>query len=153
MSELINSFVKYRAKRAEIKSRQRAELEAELRPFLKSFGQAIVAEQSKGKRIEDIEYEIGAKNRALVYAAKRAAKDIYSEPSTPQQGDPIEPPTPFWEVAGDGPDAFPVYIDNGYVGTVSANADGDITPPDEWALDSKNASIYREIIKEIKSRL
>lgn len=153
MSELINSFVKYRAKRAEIKSRQRAELEAELRPFLKAFGQAIVAEQSKGKRIEDIEYEIGAKNRALVYAAKRAAKDIYSDPGTPQPNEPIEMSKPVWEVAGDGPDAFPVYIDGAYAGTVYANVEGEITPPDEWALDYANASIYREIIKEIKSRL
>lgn len=157
MTELISSFVKYRQKRAEIRARQRAELEQELRPFLKDFGQAILEEQKNGKRIEDIEYAIGAKNRTLVYAAKRAAKDVFKAvaPTTPEE--PVEPSEPRWtatevEYNDFGNHAWSwVTIDDKVVQV--SFFEGDALIPDEWALDTENASLYREIIKHIKAQL
>lgn len=154
MSELVNAYITYKQKRAEIKQRQRQELERELEPFLKRVGDEILKSQANGKRIEDIEYEIGAKNRTLVYAAKRLAKRLNTVPSGTDQDDPDSPPESRWKATevnhGLG---YRVLMDDKHIGTVHINDDGQIVPPDEWALDTENQDMYRDIIREVRNRI
>jgi len=155
--ELISSYTAFVKKRAEIRQRQRGELEKELEPFLLGLGRAINDAQASGKRIEDIEYEIGAKNRTLVYRAKRLAKGIKSEPKTPTPEPDSEPSEPTWEVSGPygeiGVDSkiWNVVVNQTYVGdVVRFDDDHSIEVPDAWAADTENQKIYREIISHIK---
>lgn len=155
MTKLISSYTAYVKRKAEIRQRQRAELADELFPYLKSLGEAIVEAQGKGKRIEDIEYEIGAKNRTLVYAAKRATKGLKSEPKVETPKPDSEPPEKRWAVATNGWNDFgdtrvwQVRIDGAYVGEVIESFD-EMILPDNWAADRANQPVYREIVAHIR---
>lgn len=154
MSDVVKTYIKYKQKRAEIKARQKRELDAELEPYLKDFGEAVNDAQAKGKTIVEVEFEIGAKNRNLVYTAKRLAKGFKVEPK------PKTPDTPT-EAADEAPEArlevrtvyggFDVYIDAEYKGHIDTS-DPLFSPiiPEEWALDTENQALYREAIKQIR---
>lgn len=148
---LVKTYIVYKQKREEIKARQRVELERELEPFLKEVGSAIIEAQSNGKRIEDIEYEIGAKNRTLVYRAKRLAKGIKSPDYQEPADDIIEPPERSWRVEkGVQPGTYNVYVNDAYAGDVTVD-DTFIDTPDEWAADTENRDTYREVIAHIRT--
>lgn len=66
-AELVSRYIKYRTKRAQIKARQREELEHELTPWALDLGEAIIEQRAHGKRIEDIGFLIGLKNRTFIY--------------------------------------------------------------------------------------
>lgn len=152
MTNLIGAYITYRQKRAEIKERQRQELERELEPFLKAFGDEIVKAQENGKRIEDIEYDIGAKNRTLVYRAKRLAKRLNTVPGGTDQDEADSLPEAHWElltVYG----GYDAYVDGKLIGTVLIDDDGQIVPPDDWALDTENQGMYRDILREVRNRI
>lgn len=155
--ELISSYTAFVAKRAEIRQRQRGELEAELEPHLLALGRAINEAQASGKRIEDIEYEIGAKNRTLVYRAKRLAKGIKDVPKVETPPEPDKGSEPAWKISGPYSDIgldgrfWYVYINDEPKGEITKfDYDGEIQTPDAWAADPDNSKIYREIISHIK---
>lgn len=153
-NNLVSTYVAYKQKREEIKARQRIELERELEPFLIQFGKSVMTEQAIGKKITDIEYQIGAKNRTLIYEAKRLAKGFKKDPEP--EPDRIEPER-NWKVDGPyrelGTDAryWDVSIGEAYKGSIwKFDQDHEITMPDEWAADFNNQDVYREIVAHIK---
>lgn len=156
MTNLISAWITYKQKKAEFKARQKVELDKLLEPYLTAFGKEIIAAQAGGKRIEDVEYEIGTKNRTLVYAAKRLAKASDRQESVSDLTVISEPQTPTWTVSephelDDDYFRFKVTVDD----TTSDVfvIDGIIKLPDEWALDKDNQDMYRQIVRRIKSKL
>lgn len=146
MSNLINAWVTYQQKKAEFKARQKQELEELLKPYLTTFGEEILLAQEQGKRIEDIEHDIGSKNRTLVYAAKRLAKAGRVPDAKPA---PEEPAYQLLKVT----DGFEVYIDEQFKGTVCIDEDDEIEIPEEWALDADHQITYRQVVKDIRNRI
>lgn len=158
-NKLVNSYINYVSKRSAIRRRQRSELQEELAPLLKEFGRAVIDEQKNGKRIEDIEYAIGTKNRTLIYDAKRAAKGLEPREAPTPQPTPENPSESRWEVVGPVGtvgyriwDAFIVGVYKGSVQEVPDNL-GAIEIPDYWAADTENQDLYREIIAHIKTQV
>ncbi len=156
-SAVVAAFITYRTKRAELKRKFRDQLESELAPYLKDFGEAVAAEQNDGKTIDDIEDLIGVRNRNLIYAAKRAAKGFAPQPGpttpalAPEAAD--APSESRVEVTKAGRGTFWVWIDGQNKGSITPDAEGLFELPEEWALDAANRGLYREAIEEIRRRL
>lgn len=153
MSDLITAYIKYKRERAAMKERQRIELEKSLEPYLREFGAAVIEAQAGGKTIEQVEYEIGAKNRNLVYTAKRLARPVTEETTpTPTVTSTVkETPAESRVDVEDNSPSFDVSIDNMFKGSVFVDDDGTMNIPEEWALDTANAKLYREAIEQIRS--
>ncbi len=155
-SNVVVTFIAYRTKRNELKKKFREQLEAELAPYLKAFGEAVAEEQGTGKSVDDIEDLIGVRNRNLIYAAKRAAKGFAPSPGTDTPDPTAEaadaPAEGRVEVLSVPNDGFEVYIDQKFKGSVFPDEDGLFDLPEEWALDAANRGLYREAIEEIRRR-
>lgn len=162
-NDVISRYITYKTERAKAKARQRIELERDLAPFLKAFGEEIlVAQNEDGMTIEQIEGSIASKNRNLIYAAQRLAKGktsrAHSVTSVTPPESVTEPEKPAekqrWEVlvlAPDGSGAdYEVYLDNRFVGHAGYNGNSVLVLPEAWALDRENKSQYAEIVKWIK---
>lgn len=157
MSNVVTAFVAYSRKKNDLKKRYREEMKRELEPYLAEFGRAVAEDQAKGKSVDDIEDLIGVRNRNLIYAAKRAAKGIstpsdtgtLATPSTAQE-DTAEDRLEVVKVPNDG---YEVYIDMKHVGTVWVDDEGGLEIPEEWALDTERASLYREAIAKVNKAL
>jgi hypothetical protein len=158
VSRVVKTYTDYLKKKAEIRARQRQELADELDPYLKALGDEIIKAQADGKRIEDIEYEMGAKNRTLVYAAKRRSKSGKPVRASVPEDDILEPEKPTWSlqrlIVDEAGVAFyeARWEDGSRIGLIEVGEDNSITLPDEWALDKDNTAMYREIVQEIKKR-
>jgi len=151
-TDLLNAYIKYKTKRAEIKQRQRQELERELEPLLKAVGDEIIVAQADGKRIEDIEFEIGARNRTLIYNAKRLSKRTeFTEPVQTPDAEEITADQRWATHYSDRYNEWMVFIDDKPVQRLIYDEEGELVIPDEWAVDTENQAMYREIIKYIKS--
>lgn len=157
MSEVVSAYIKYKKKREQIKERQRIELEELLEPYLLEFGEAIVEAQANGKRVADVEYEIGAKNRNLVYQAKRLAngKSRLTRPATPDstpEADTEEPQAAQVQVLAVPGDGYEVHFDNTFKGTIWVTDEG-LEIPEEWADDTDNSARYREAVRMVRDTL
>lgn len=156
MSNVVTAFVAYSRKKNELKKKYREQLADDLKPYLADFGRAVAEDQAKGKSVDDIEDLIGVRNRNLIYAAKRAAKGISTPTDT---GTPTTPSTPQEAPAEDRVKVhqdgtlFYVNIDDVAVGVIDTDKDGNLDIPEEWALDTERASLYREAIAKVNKAL
>lgn len=153
-TDLLSAYIKYKTKRAEIKQRQRQELEHELEPLLKAVGKEILASQAEGKRIEDIEFEIGARNRTLIYDAKRLAKATeLPAPIETAADDENVPVSPWKADYSERYNNWYVDVEGVNIAVLVYDEEGELVIPDEWAADPspENQAMYKEIIRYIKT--
>jgi len=161
MDSLVHWYTRYRTEKTKIRARQRLELERELRPLAVELGRAIVDERNKGKRIEDIGYMIGLKNKTFIYSMIEEFKHSGEPtPTTPPEQGAVEPaeitfePYELYDFEYHGNTAVLSIIEDGtpteYVLGLS-NTGEVVTTPEAWLTASKDQrKLYAKIIKEIE---
>lgn len=148
MSNLVDAYLRYRLKNAEIKRRQKQERDAELRPLLRDMGYEIAQEKRKGTSVEGIHAIIGSKNNTLIYAARRAFEESEDKPEVTEQ-----PSSNEYTVRDIGEGVYQIKFEEEIVTWVVArDPDGTLLMPDEWATHSpERRKLYKQIIKDIES--
>lgn len=148
MSNLVDAYLRYRLKNAEIKRRQKQERDAELLPLLRDMGYEIAQEKQSGTSVEGIHAIIGSKNNTLIYAARRAFEASEDKPVVTETASSNEYRI---EVANDSGTSFRViFPDAEYF--VYKTLDVVDRTPDEWATHgSERRKLYKQIIKEIEN--
>lgn len=161
MSELVRAYEKYRSKRAQIKERQKAELERELEDYAVDVGRAVLDERAEGKTVDDILVILGNKNRNFVYDVINTAKR-FNDPTLPDEpaaetevrslqytiqntDTPNEYYVTLERFDGDGPQNWRVVLHTDKWGKV-------VDMPEEWWLNAtkEDRAVYKEIIQEIE---
>lgn len=154
-------YIRYRAKRMEIKKRHRVELEKELTNEALSLGEAFIAQRALGKRIEDIGYMIGLKNRTFIYkmidlynkAQAEEEKHSEYEPEPVEVEEKPEKVDAEYEINYSGNTAVvTVYREEDATQHIVETFQGIIEMPEEWITepDRTQRKLYAKIIKEIE---
>jgi ATP-dependent 26S proteasome regulatory subunit len=155
-TKLVQATIKYKQKRAEIKARQRRELEDELEAWKADVGDEISEVRRHGLSVADVCNAIGNQNRTFVYdmigASARRRGVVQPEPNPRDVVTTVkfeERPTYSLEFFDN---AVKVAIDD----DVSTEwydivvVDGVPDLPEEWADHGKDRrAMYKDIIKEI----
>lgn len=160
MSELVRAYEKYRSKRAQIKERQKAELERELEDYAVDVGRAVLDERGEGKTVDDILVILGNKNRNFVYDVINTAKK-FSDNTLPDQPEAVtEPGSLSFTILDNGPHEYVVtLLRYGFDGTqeytVTLHTDkwGKVVDmPEDWWLNAtkEDKKVYKEIISTIE---
>lgn len=154
---LIARYIRYRTKRAQIKARQREELELELLPEAVDLGQSIKEQRSLGKRIDDIGYMIGLKNRTFIYKMLDTYEDSKQEelPITPEI-EPVKTLDKPYEIEYTESSAIvKVYDEESSETFTISTYQGIIEIPQEWVGEADRAKrkLYAQITKEINERV
>ena len=162
-TKLVQSYLKYKQKRAEIKARQRRELEEELEAWKADVGDEIGNVRRQGLSVADVCNAIGNQNRTFVYdmigASARRNGEAYGQvgiqpvvPTQPYVGNPAhEREETTYEIE---------YFDNvakvGFDDDVSTEwyeipiIDGVPDLPEEWSDHTKERrALYKDIVKAI----
>lgn len=148
MSNLVDAYLRYRLKNAEIKRRQKEERDAELLPLLRDMGYEIAQEKQSGTSVEGIHAIIGSKNNTLIYAARRAYEASEVRPDRPE-----EPSSSEYTIQDIGEGVYQVKFEGAPETWVLAfESNGTLLTPDEWATHSpERRKLYKQIIKEIEN--
>jgi hypothetical protein len=159
-TKLVQAVVKYRTKRAEIKARQRQELEQELEPWKADVGDEVSNVRRHGLSVQDVCNAIGNQNRTFVYdmigaSARRNGTAKFEEAVNPTRDaaevERLKSLGATYEIEY-GDNAVRVVFDDD-VSTEYYDIqiiDGSPDLPDEWADHTKERrEIYKTIIREI----
>lgn len=158
-TRLVQATIKYKQKRAEIKERQRRELEEELESWKADIGDEISEVRRHGLSVADVCNAIGNQNRTFVYemigaSARRngvVQADVRSEHAAFAQRTPVERSETDYTLE---------YFDNAVKVAIDSDSstewydiviiDGVPDLPEEWADHSRERrELYKNIIKEI----
>lgn len=151
---MINEYLKYKRQREKIKARQRDELERELIPQAIDLGRAIHEAKHDGKKITEIAFTLGLKNRTFIYKMLNtyltSKVEVGVEPEPEFTAEPEE--AGIITFSKDRRRALVSFGDLGTV-TVGLDAEGNVVDmPDEWLTGTKEErKAYAAIIKDIES--
>jgi len=157
LAALVKRYSDYRVKNAQIKVRQKAEREKELRPFLAEIGREVHLARENGHKVTHMADEVTNKNRNFLYDALRAYEE--DNVTTPE----VAIPAPQAESAGWVEPTYEIYTDPLYpnsrfvdiVGVSDTElvlTDGIVEDyPDRWvAATGDEKAFYKRIVQEVE---
>jgi len=155
MTNSVKAYIAYKKKRKELQAAHKEMIEAELLPWAKDLGEAILLDRANGMSMEDVAKVLNNRNRNMLYAMVKLAKPD-AIPTKPEPETKTEPEP-------DEIDYSIEYSDSG-IATVTVfhpeysvyrfwpedRVDGVIVAPDEWANGSSDErKVYKRILGEL----